>query len=537
MTPEQDFTAFLGAFNAKFVPLYKAAALAWWQSSITGKDEDFAKRVELDKAMDRLFSNREEFAKLKGWRDGGRVAEPLLKRQLELLYLGYLVKQVDPKALERMTELAAQVDQIFNTFRADLNGRKVTENDLRKILKESGNPAEVEAAWKAFHGVGRLVESRLKELVGLRNRSARELGYPNYHVMMLAAQELDGKEILALFDELDVLTGGIFTSLKADVDAYMAARFGIKPADLRPWHYGDLFFQEAPEIYSADLDKLYAGRKIEDLGGKFYEGTGLDVSDILARSDLYEKPGKSPHAFCTDIDREGDVRTLQNLVSNETWMGTLLHELGHGVYSKYIDRGLPFLLRDSAHIFTTEAVAMFFGRQSKDAAWIQDNLGLSAAEVAPLAGPAAKMLRLEQVVFSRWTQVMLRFEKSMYENPDQDLNRLWWDLKAKYQMLNPEPGRSEPDYAAKIHVVSVPVYYHNYMLGELFASQIYAKLRADAGLKTGEPFRLTGNKAVGEFMRTKVFRPGASVDWRALVSGATGEPLSAKAFAAQFISR
>ena len=52
------------------------------------------------------------------------------------------------------------------------------------------------------------------------------------------------------------------------------------------------------------------------------------------RSDLYEKPGKSPHAFCTDIDREGDVRVLANIVPNEYWMGTMLHELGHSVYSQ-----------------------------------------------------------------------------------------------------------------------------------------------------------------------------------------------------------
>ena len=54
---------------------------------------------------------------------------------------------------------------------------------------------------------------------------------------------------------------------------------------------------------------------------------------MIARSDLYEKPGKSPHAFCTDIDREGDVRVLANIVPNEYWMGTMLHELGHSVYS------------------------------------------------------------------------------------------------------------------------------------------------------------------------------------------------------------
>ena len=57
-------------------------------------------------------------------------------------------------------------------------------------------------------------------------------------------------------------------------------------------------------------------------------------------------------------------------------------------------------------------------------------------------------------MFSRWCQVMLRFEKSMYENPDQDLNELWWDLEEKYQGIKRPEGRNEPDYASKIHIVT-----------------------------------------------------------------------------------
>ena len=72
---------------------------------------------------------------------------------------------------------------------------------------------------------------------------------------------------------------------------------------------------------------------------------------MIASSDLYEKKGKSPHAFCTDIDREGDVRVLANIVPNEYWMGTMLHELGHSVYSsKNIPQALPYrAARRGAH--------------------------------------------------------------------------------------------------------------------------------------------------------------------------------------------
>ncbi len=203
------------------------------------------------------------------------------------------------------------------------------------------------------------------------------------------------------------------------------------------------------------------------LAAAFYDGIGLNVDAILAKSDLYEKPGKNQHAFCTDIDRSGDVRTLDNIKPDSHWMGTILHELGHGVYSYYNDMSLPFTLRDAAHTFTTEAIAEMFGRLATDPQWMLKMGIIDSAEAVKIADDSFSELRLRMLVFSRWAQVMYRFEKSMYENPDQDLNQLWWDTVEKYQFLKKPEGRNMPDWATKIHVALYPCYYHNYLLGEL----------------------------------------------------------------------
>ena len=162
------------------------------------------------------------------------------------------------------------------------------------------------------------------------------------------------------------------TQAKAEIDAVLAKQFNIKPEELMPWHYQDPFFQEPPAVFDIDLDDTYAKADILKACRQFYAGIGLPIDDVLARSDLYEKSGKSPHAFCTDIDREGDVRVLGNIVPNEYWMGTMLHELGHSVYSsKNIPASVPYVLRGEAHILTTEGVAMQFERFSKRAAWLR----------------------------------------------------------------------------------------------------------------------------------------------------------------------
>jgi peptidyl-dipeptidase A len=130
---------------------------------------------------------------------------------------------------------------------------------------------------------------------------------------------------------------------------------------------------------------------------------------------------------------------------------------------------------------------------------------------------------------------MLRFEKGMYENPDQDLNKLWWDLVEKYQLIKPPPGRSAPDYASKIHVAVTPVYYHNYMMGELFASQVHHAICRDV-YQGADPTQVTyvNNKGVGDFMKKRVFEPGRTLSWNELTKYATGEELTPKYFAMDF---
>src|SRR6185436_11592422 len=353
-------------------------------------------------------------------------------------------------------------------------------------LKESKDSKERQAVWESSKGVGKVVEANLKQLVFLRNEAARKLGFKNYHVMQLYLNEQDQAKVLQLFDELDELTRGPFATAKAEIDNKLSADFSVGVDELRPWHYHDPFFQESPAIFSTNLDQVFASADILKLCRKFYNGIGLPIDDVIERSDLYEKPGKSPHAFCTDINREGDVRVLANIVPNEYWMGTMLHELGHSVYSsKNIPASLPYVVRTDAHIMCTEGVAMMFERFSKDGEWLAA-FNIPVADKAAYSAAGARMRRDRLLIFSRWAQVMFRFEKELYHDPSQNLNKLWWDLVEKYQLLKRPEGRNMPDYASKIHIVSAPAYYHNYMLGQLFACQLHAAISREV-LKNNDP--------------------------------------------------
>jgi len=531
-----EFRQFLSDFEAAFPPLSKEANLAYFDATVSGKDEDYAKSADLEVKRSAYFTNTEHFAKLKAWRESGAIEEPLLKRQLDVLYNAYLARQIDPKKLELMVRLQNEVEKKFSTFRAEMDGRKMTDNELEEILKNSTNSSELQSTWEAGKQVGALVAPDVLRLVKMRNEAARSLGFENYHSMQLELSEQNPAEIGKLFDELDDLTRVAFGALKGDMDAYLSERLKVSPEKLMPWHYQNRFFQEAPKIYDVDLDGLYRDKDIVATAVKYYAGIGLPIDDMVAKSDLFEKEGKYQHAFCTDIDREGDIRVLCNIKPSYQWMNTTLHEYGHAVYSKFVDRALPWILREEAHTFTTEAIAMLFGRFAANPAWMTEVAGIPKERVDSIALQSRLSLRLEQLVFSRWAQVMYRFEKAMYENPEQDLNTLWWDLVERYQMLKRPAGRNAPDWASKIHVALYPAYYHNYLMGELLASQLFYHITGKV-LGGADPLAqsFAGKTAVGAYLVESVFKPGHSRHWNDMIENATGEKLTAKYYAKQFV--
>jgi peptidyl-dipeptidase A len=528
---------FIADSVAKLKPLELRNNLGWWDASITGKDEDFQKKQEAQDRLDAFLANPARFQQLKLIREQG-VKDPLLARQVEVLYLQCLEKQVQPLLLRELNALSNSIEKTFNTYRPKVGDEELTSNAVRNVLLKSDDSTRRRAVWEASKGVGASVEQDLLKLVKLRNQAARELGFGDFHVLKMFLSEQNQSEILKLFDELDELTREPFRQAKAEIDERLAANCGITVAELRPWHYHDPFFQDSPAVFGADLDAIYRDADILQLCRTFYTGTGLPINDVLDRSSLFEQPGKSPHAFCTDINRDGDVRVLANVVPSERWMETMLHELGHAVYtSRNIPDSVPYLLRDASHILTTEGIAMMFGRLSKNGRW-QHAMGVApkdAAERAKVSADAARVLRNQLLIFSRWCQVMLRFEKGLYENPDQDLNRLWWDLVEKYQMVKRPERRNAPDYASKIHIVVAPVYYHNYMMGELFASQLHHTIAREVA-DEADPRSVVyiNDPKVGVFLTTRVFAPGRILSWNELTKFATGEPLNPKAFAEDF---
>lgn len=530
---DMEVAKFIDVQVNRLKPLEQEANLAWYEASVTGTDPAFKRSEQAQNALDLFFADRDVFAQAKAFRERGGIKDPLVARQLDIVYFKMLGKQVEPELLGRITALQTKVEQAFNTYRGSVNDEPKSLNEIKEMLRTWTDSQQLQQAWEAEKGVGQKVAGPLGELVKLRNEVATRLGFRDFYALSMATTEQDEDKLLAVFDELDQLTREPFLKLKRVVDERLAARLGVPVENLRPWHYQNPFFQRPPDVFKTGLNDLFKEQDTLELCRRFYNSIGLEVDSIIARSDLYDKPGKTPHAFATDIDRDQDIRVLANIVPGSDWQATMVHELGHAVYDQYKDPNLPWLLRGATHALTTEGLAMMLDRVVANPLWAEQ-LGLLDAKTSKAMMPEARMqLAFASLLFSRWTQVMLHFERELYAKPDQDLNALWWGLVEKYQGLTRPEGRDAPDYASKIHLVVAPVYYHNYMLGELFAAQVHETIAKTTG-KSAADSVYVGEEKVGEYLKKEIFSPGASYSWSDLTKKATGETLSPKAFAKRF---
>jgi peptidyl-dipeptidase A len=521
---DKEIIDFLERQNKEISNLSKKANLAYFDAITLGKDELYEEYEKYAQEIEKYFENKTNFELIKKYLKEN-IEDELIKRQLEVLYRSYLGSQGDSIIAEKIIKKSIEIEKRFNTFRAEINGKEYTDNEIKDVLRTETDSLKLQKFWEASKKQAEGVEKELLEIIDLRNTLARELGYGNYFEMSLDLNEQKEEEIDKIFNELNEKSERAFSEIKKEIDDVLKRKY--KVSELKPWHYQNLFFQEAPEIY--DSKNNYYKKDIIEKAKKFYKEVGVDVEDILERSDLYEREGKYQHACCMDIDQEGDVRIVQNVKNDEYWMKTTLHELGHAIYDKYQDFKLPYVLRGNNHIFVTEAIALFFERQATNIEFIKkfsDSKNIDEDKVSEIS---KKELQIEELVFSRWSQVMYNFEKELYRNPNQELNKLWWSMVKKYQKI--DFTRDKPDWASKIHFVSAPVYYQNYLLGKILVSQLKNYIQKNIFKKDSDYF---GSEQVGNYLRKEIFTQGKKCNWEKLIENATGEKLTPEYFVKEF---
>jgi peptidyl-dipeptidase A len=522
-----DLQDLLDDADRELAPLERAYFLAEWKVAQDATEDGEQALVDASLAYDSALADADRYRALVDADKNDVPDDTALERRVVVLRNGAASRQRPRDLAEAILRREASLASLYSMHRAELGGVPVSNNELEELLRTSTDAAERRTAWEASKSIGRYASDQVRELARLRNEAARKLGYRDHFAMSIALDELDEDWLFGLLDRLETLLEPSWVRAKEAIDEDQRRRLGLPDGQLlRPWDFADPFFQEPPPAPDDRFDALVSGIDILAVCRAYFEALGEPVDEILARSDLYPRENKNQHAFCIPIERIDDVRVLANVVPGERWLETMLHELGHAVYERAIDPALPWTLRTPSHIFTTEAIAMLHGRRARDPLFLRRFAGLDEAADDPRH---AEAVRRQLHVFVPWVQVVTRFEHALYSDPDADLGRTWWELVERYQRVAPPDGERPHDWASKQHVALSPVYYQNYLLGQVTASQLEWALARETGSHSpaGEP------EDAGRLLRERFMRPGASLRWDALIEHATGAPLSVEHFAAE----
>src|SRR5437660_2199429 len=93
---------FVNDHVARLRPLEIASRLAWSNANPSGKDEDFKEKEKAQNRIDEALANPAVFQELKDIKKEGGISDPILAREIDLLHLTYLEKQVDPAHLKKL---------------------------------------------------------------------------------------------------------------------------------------------------------------------------------------------------------------------------------------------------------------------------------------------------------------------------------------------------------------------------------------------------------------------------------------------------
>src|SRR5688572_5212811 len=130
-----ELSSFLRQHEATVEPLYKDYSVKFWDLSIDGNEQREKALVDSKERYLKVYSNRSDFEKLQAWKDAAAQLPEIEARQFKLIYDTYVPNQIEEDVLRDIVQRETEVENQFNTFRADFEGSKASDNQLRDVLR------------------------------------------------------------------------------------------------------------------------------------------------------------------------------------------------------------------------------------------------------------------------------------------------------------------------------------------------------------------------------------------------------------------
>jgi peptidyl-dipeptidase A len=543
---------FLALANAGYQALYRVNSEAQWLAVTDVTPEHDAAVEATGKAYAAFNGNPAIITEAQELLAHRKELNDLTVRQLRQLLLNAAEgPMTNPELVAKRVAGETKQASILNSFVFQLDGKPITANEIDNKLEKSTDLAERKAVWEASKQSGPALKPNLVVLRDLRNSVAKEMKYPDYFSLEVAAYGMTTDEMLKMLEDWMTTLRPLYLQLHTWAKYKLAEKYHQPVPKKIPAHWiNNRWAQEWDGLVdAANLDKYFEGRTPEwviKTAEQFYTGLGFSPlpKTFWERSDLYPLPAdskrkKNTHASCWHIDLENDIRSLQSIEPNSRWFFTAHHELGHGYYFKaYTRPEVPYLLRLGAAPGFHEGIGELISLASSQVPYLQSRgvlpLEFSSDKTAFLLDDALSRA-IPFIYFSCGT--MPHWEADIYAKnlPVDQWNARWWKYVSDFQGVEPPEPRGEEfcDAATKTHINDTPAYYYNYAFATVFKFQLHDYIARKILHQPPQSCNYADNKEVGAWLNG-ILKKGATEDWRKVLKEATGEDISTRAMLEYF---
>ncbi|MDQ2869267.1 MAG: M2 family metallopeptidase [Acidobacteriota bacterium] len=537
--------AFIAEAEKTLLSLANEASRAGWVQStyITDDTENLAAR-----ANERVIAASAEYAKKAARFDGTRLPEDVARKIRLLKNSLTLAAPADPKESEELTRLVAGLEGTYGKGKYCPNGtdKCLDLEDISRILATSRDPKQIEDVWRGWHTIAVPMRKDFARYVELANKGARELGFADTGAMWRSKYDMPPADFARELDRLWDQVRPLYVSVHAYVRAKLREKYGdaVPASGPIPAHLlGNMWAQDWSNVYPLvapkgadpgyDLTAILKGRGTDALqmvryGEGFFTSLGFDpLPKTFWERSLFTRPRDREvvcHASAWDVDNVNDLRIKMCIDITAEDFSTIHHELGHNFYQRAYN-GKPYLFRDSANDGFHEAIGDTIALSITPEYLVK----LGFIEKAPDASKDIGLLlsrALEKLSFLPFGLLIDQWRWKVFsgEVTPENYNRVWWELRLKYQGVAPPSSRTEAEFdpGAKYHVAAnVP--YTRYFLADILQFQFHRALAKIAGC--GEPLHrcsIYGSRPAGERL-AKMLAMGQSRPWPDALEELTGQ--------------
>jgi len=544
-----DVAKALNDLKDRYCALHTAKEDLFWETKMGLADDPHeaqSRSAKAEKAWNAFLQSPERLAELRtleGEASDGEERE-IVGGWIAMLS-AHVVESADARKLseeivEREADLARARGGMDLGYVDPTTGAHVraSSNRLALIARTSDDVKLRKAAWEGLRSIeGYVLDNGFLDIVKLRNRLARSLGYEDYYDWRVQVVEHMTKK--RLFESLDDLA----QRTQASTDRALAAFAGKHGAGaLDPWSFSYLRSGSITE----KLDPYFGfgsalrrwGRSFAALGVR-YRGATLTL-DLIDREGKYENGfmhGPEPAFFDGGTWRPARINFTANAVVGQVGaghraVGTLFHEGGHAAHFANIQKKAPCFSQEFAptSVGYAETQSMFMDSLIDDAAWQTRYAENGAGEPMPLE--LVEELIREQQPFKGWDQrAMLTVpfaERALYEIADDELtpDRVLSTFREVEQRLQGLTSGTRPVLAVP-HLLAgeSSAYYHGYVLAEMAVYQTRRFFLERDGY-------LADNPRVGPDLASHYWAEGNARGFDQTLQELTGRALSADALVA-----